>query len=107
MRKTLPPQDSDAVMVIPVTQKEVIVDKQVIETGKVRISKRISEHEELVDVHLFREEVVVERVPVSLFFEAPPPLRQQGDTMIIPVVREEIIIQKKYYWSKNYVSEKR
>ena len=95
MRKTDPSQDSDAAMVIPVIQEEINVDKQVIETGKVRISKRISEHEELVDVPLFREEVVVERVPVNLFVEEPPPVRQEGDTMIIPVVREEIIIQKR------------
>ena|SRR5688500_7182040 len=95
MRKTVPPQDSDAAMVIPVIQEEIIVDKQVIETGKVRISKRISGHEELVDVPLFREEVTVERVPVNLFVEEPPPVRQEGDTMIIPVVREEIIVQKK------------
>jgi uncharacterized protein (TIGR02271 family) len=94
-RKTVPPKTNEPAMVFPVIQEEVIVDKQVIETGKVRISKRISEHEELVDVPLFREEVVVERVPVNLFVEEPPPVRQEGDTMIIPVVREEIIIQKK------------
>lgn len=95
MRKTIPPQASKAAMVIPVIQEEIIVDKQVVETGRVRISKRISEHEELVDVPLFREEVSVERVPVNLFVEAQPPVRQEGDTMVIPVVREEIIIQKK------------
>ena len=94
-RKTIPPLANEPAMVIPVIQEEVIVDKQVIETGKIRISKRISEHKELVDVPLFREEVVVERVPVNLFVEEPPSVRQEGDTMIIPVVREEIIIQKK------------
>ena len=95
LRKTVSQQENEAAMVIPVIQEEVIVDKQVIETGKVRISKRISEHEELVDVPLFREEVTVERVPVNLFVEALPPVREEGDTIIIPVVREEIVIQKK------------
>ncbi len=82
-------------MVIPVIAEEIAVAKKVIESGKVRISKRISEHEELVDVPLFREEVRVERVPMNLFVEAPPPVRQEGDTMIIPVVEEQIVIQKK------------
>jgi uncharacterized protein (TIGR02271 family) len=82
-------------LVIPVIQEEVTVDKQVVETGIVRISKRISEHEELVDVPLYREEVSVERVPVNLFVEALPPVRHEGDTMIIPVVEEQIVIQKK------------
>jgi uncharacterized protein (TIGR02271 family) len=82
-------------MVIPVIAEQIAVGKQVVETGKVRISKRISEHEELVDVPLFREDVHVERVPVNLFVETLPPVRQEGDTMIIPVVEEQIVIQKK------------
>jgi len=82
-------------MVIPVIAEEIAVEKRVVESGKVRISKRISEHEELVDVPLFREEVRVERVPINLFVEALPAVRQEGDTMIIPVVEEQIVVQKK------------
>ena len=89
------PAASDQAMVIPVIQEEITVDKRVIETGRVRISKRISEREELVDVPILQEEVTVERVPVNLFVEAPPPVRQEGDTIIIPVVEEQIVIQKK------------
>jgi uncharacterized protein (TIGR02271 family) len=88
-------QTADGKMIIPVIAEEISVGKRVVESGKVRISKRISEHEELVDVPLFREEVRVERVPMNLFVEAPPPVRQEGDTMIIPVVEEQIVIQKK------------
>jgi uncharacterized protein (TIGR02271 family) len=82
-------------MVIPVIQEQVTFDKQVVETGQVRISKRIIEHEELVDVPLFREEVNVERVPVNQFVEVAPQVRQEGDTMIIPVVQEQIFYQKR------------
>jgi uncharacterized protein (TIGR02271 family) len=92
-RKAKPPVTEP--LVIPVIQEEVIVNKQVVETGKVRISKRISEHEELVDVPLLREEVAIERVPINLFVEQRPTVRQEGDTMIIPVVEERIFIQKK------------
>ena len=88
-------QTSGEKLVIPVIAEEITVGKKIIESGKVRISKRISEHEELVDVPLFREEVRVERVPINLFVEALPPVRQEGDTMIIPVVEEQIVIQKK------------
>jgi uncharacterized protein (TIGR02271 family) len=89
------PQIENEKMVIPVIQEEIIIEKQVVETGRVRISKRISEHEELVDVPLLAEEVSVERVPMNLFVEARPPVRQEGDTMIIPVVREQVIVQKR------------
>lgn len=82
-------------LIIPVIQEEVIVEKQVVESGKVRISKRISEREELIDVPLLREEVTVERVPRNLFVESAPPIRHEGDTMIIPVVEEQVVIQKR------------
>jgi uncharacterized protein (TIGR02271 family) len=88
-------QEDNAGMVIPVIQEQITFDKQVIESGKVRISKRIIEHEELVDVPLFREEVDVEHVPINQFVDAPPQVRQEGDTMIIPVVQEQIFYQKR------------
>lgn len=88
-------QEDNAGMVIPVIQEQITFDKQVIESGKVRISKRIVEHEELVDVPLFREEVDVEHVPINQFVDTPPQVRQEGDTMIIPVVQEQIFYQKR------------
>jgi uncharacterized protein (TIGR02271 family) len=88
-------QTDNPAMVIPVIQEEITIDKRVIETGKVRISKRISEHEELVDVPIFQEQVSVERIPMNLFVEAQPQVRQEGDTLIIPVVQEQVVIQKK------------
>jgi uncharacterized protein (TIGR02271 family) len=81
-------------MVIPVIQEELIVNKQLIETGKVRISKRVTEHEEVVDLPIFREEVSVERVPINKVVDALPPVRKEGDTMIIPVVQEQIVVHK-------------
>lgn len=80
---------------IPVIQEEIRVDKQVVETGKVRISKRVNEHEELIDEPLLREEVSVERIPINQFVDSPPQTRQEGDTLIIPILREEIILQKR------------
>lgn len=82
-------------LVVPVIAEELAVGKEVVETGRVRISKKISEREELVDVPLLKEEVRVERVPINLFIETLPPVRHEGDTMIIPVVEEQIVIQKK------------
>ena len=89
------PQTSGEQLIIPVIEEAIAVGKKVIEAGKVRISKRISEHEELVDVPLLHENVTVERVPINMYIDAPPPVRQEGDTMIIPVVEEQIVIQKR------------
>lgn len=81
--------------VFPVIQEEAVIDKRVVETGKVTITKKISEHEEIVDVPLFQEKVDVERVPINQVVQERPAVRQDGETMIIPVVQEQVFYQKR------------
>jgi stress response protein YsnF len=78
-------------------EEAAFLDKRVVETGKVRISKRISEREELIDEPLFREEVTVERVPINQYVDQPPQVRHEGDVMIIPVVQEQLVMQNGSY----------
>lgn len=88
-------QADNAAIVVPIIEEEVTFDKKIVETGKVRISKRISQHEQLIDVPFMREQVDVERVPINQVVDAAPLARQEGDTMIIPVVEEQIFYQKR------------
>lgn len=87
--------DAANATIIPVIHEEAVIEKRVVETGKVRISKRIREYEETIDEPLFREEVAVERIPINQVVEARPAVRQEGDTMIIPVVQEQVFVQKR------------
>jgi stress response protein YsnF len=48
-----------------------------------------------VDQPLHSEEVEVERVAINRFVEAPPPVRQEGDTTIIPLLEEVLIVEKR------------
>ena len=82
-------------MVIPIIEEEVTIEKHIVTTGKVNITKRVREHEEIVDVPTYKGEVNVNRVPVNMFVEKHPPIRQEGDTMIIPIVQEQIVMVKK------------
>jgi len=86
---------TDEKLVFPIIQEEAFLDKRVVETGKVRISKRISEHEQIIDEPLFREQVTVERVPVNQYVDLMPQVRHEGDMMIIPVVQEQLVVQKR------------
>ena len=79
--------------VIPVLQEQVTVGKRVVETGKVQISKTVTEDQTSVSIPLTREEYDVERIPVNQVVETPPPaLRYEGDTAIIPVLREVLVV---------------
>lgn len=78
-----------------VIHEQVQVDKKVVETGVVQIIKRVSEDRQVVDLPSSREEITVERVARNQYVETPPSVRYEGDTMIIPVLQEVIVTQKK------------
>lgn len=93
------PQDNDpgAVVeeqIIPVIEEAARVEKRVRETGRVRISKQVTEHFETVDEPLLREEVEIERVPIGRIVEEPTGIRHEGDLTIIPVFEERLVVQK-------------
>ncbi len=81
--------------VIPVIEEQVNVSKQTVETGRVHISKRVHTAEEIVDVPTAHEEIDVERVAVNRYVESAPEVRYEGDTTIIPVMREEAVVVKR------------
>ena len=82
---------------IPLLREEVNVEKKIIETGRVRISKVVKEDTEVLNLPTTIEQVKIERVPVNEIVESmPEPLRYEGDTIIIPVLQEVIVTEKKF-----------
>ena len=75
--------------------EELSVVKEKVETGRVRISTRTYEREALVDENLARERVQIETVPVGLRIDAVPEVRQEGDTTIVPVVEEVLVVERR------------
>jgi uncharacterized protein (TIGR02271 family) len=82
----------DEKIVLPVVQEELDVHKRIVETGGVRLRKIVREREEIVEEPLLREEVHVERVPVNRVIDSPVEMRQEGDTMIVPVLEEVVVV---------------
>jgi uncharacterized protein (TIGR02271 family) len=82
-------------LVVPVMVEELDVQKHKVEAGRVRISKVVREHEELVDEPLLREEVIIERVPINRFVEEAIPLRSEGDTIIVSLLEEVPVVEKR------------
>jgi len=79
-------------LVIPVIEETISVDKQVTTTGKIRIEKQVTETNEAVNISLQRDEYTIKRVPINKYVdEEAPQVRQEGDTMIIPVVKEVMV----------------
>jgi len=65
------------------------------ELGQVRIHKRVETVPVQAEGEVSRDEISVERVPIDRQVETPPPVRQEGDTLIIPVVEEVLVVEKR------------
>lgn len=80
--------------VIPVIVEQLRVDKEVRELGRVRITKTVEVRDEPVDVEFLRDEVSVERVEIGRPVDAPVSIRYEGDTLVLPVHEEILVLQK-------------
>jgi len=87
-------QDDDA-ETIPVIAEALRVEKRAIETGRVRVQKVVHEREEIVDEPLLREDVHVERVAINQPIATAPQVRYEGNTLIVPVVEEIVVVEKR------------
>jgi len=82
--------------VIPVLAEELSVDKKPVQTGGVRVNRRVVEHDETIEVPLVKEHVDVRRVLIDREVAGPLPVRRDGGTTIIPIVEEVLVVQKRY-----------
>lgn len=87
--------DDSLVDVIQVVEEVARITKREVETGRVRLHKTVREVEEPVEVVLRQEELEVERVPVGRVVPEAPAPRQEGDTTVIPVLEEVLVVEKR------------
>jgi uncharacterized protein (TIGR02271 family) len=80
---------------IPLAEEEMVVGTRDVERGRVVVRKRVETvpHEESIAVD--HDEVDVERVAVNRDVDEAPAIRHEGDTMIVPVVEEVLVVEKR------------
>lgn len=55
----------------------------------------MNETQETVDLPLVKEQVEVRHVPVGRWIEVPVSMRQEGDTIILPIMEEVLVVEKR------------
>ena len=80
---------------IPVVEERLNIDKQLVETGKFRIRKTVTEENVSETVPAYQENVRIERVELNQYVDAAPEVRTEGLTTIIPVVKEVLVVEKR------------
>ena len=91
------PFSEEETVVIPVIKEFLNVEKKVVETGKIHIKKSIINEEQDINIPLHSDNYQVERIAVKdKIFDEPPPIRNEGNKTIIPVVKEIVEVKKRY-----------
>lgn len=84
----------DAGTTIPIIEETLQVEKRVVETGTVRLHKRVQDYQETLDEPLIVRTFDVERVALNRPVESTPTVRQEGETTIYPLIEEQLVLKK-------------
>jgi uncharacterized protein (TIGR02271 family) len=90
----VPPDETEDV-VIPVIEEEVAAGTRAVKTGSVRVDKHVEKRIRKIAAPLLHEDVEVRHVPINRVVTEEPKVRKKGDTVIVPVVEEEIVVTKR------------
>ena len=86
---------SDDRQAIPLAEEILHVGKRQVTGAKVRVRTQVEQRTELAEIDLMREDVAVERVAIDREVATAPTVRHEGDTLVIPVVEEMMVLQKR------------
>lgn len=87
--------DAGGEVVIPLVAEELKIGREQVLTGGVRVHKKVEERAETIIEPILQEKVTVERVAVNRYVDSAPPVRYEGDVMIVPLVEEVLVIEKR------------
>ena len=91
----MPKSSERAEEIIPLVEEQTSIAKHKVPTGRVRIRTVVDEREAWIREELAREEATIERVPIDREVTETPEIRQEGDVLIVPVVEEVLVVEKR------------
>ncbi len=82
-------------LVVPILAEQLKISKEKVITGGVRIHKTVSERTETVNEPILQEQIEIERVAINSFVTEPPQVRYEGDVIIVPLLEEVLVVEKR------------
>jgi uncharacterized protein (TIGR02271 family) len=80
---------------IPLIEERLNVGIRKAETGTVQVHKKVVLEQVTREVPVVQEEMQVERVAMNQYVDTAPNVRYDGDTTIISVVKEVLVVEKR------------
>lgn len=87
--------EGDVRQTISLAAETLTVDKKLVTRGRVVVRKRVVTHDAVVDEPLAQEQLEVTRVPVNKLVEAAAAPHTEGDTTVIPLYEEVLVVEKR------------
>lgn len=84
---------ADQFIRVPIVEEALVVDKQLVEAARVRVTSTATGEEVSVREHLTSTSVRVERVPVDRLVDVAPLPRTEGPRTILSVT-EEVLVRR-------------
>jgi uncharacterized protein (TIGR02271 family) len=82
---------------IPLIAEEAYLTKSDVVTDHLRVVTTIDERQVLIEDVVERGDLHVERVPVDRSVTTAPDPRQEGDTLIVSIVEERLVVEKRLF----------
>ena len=102
MRQNAPCQNAEADQslsetTVPLLTEEIVLSRRKVETAVIRVATVTRTRDQVVAEPLTHERIEVEHVPVGRFVESAPPVREDGDVTIMPVMEEVIVTERRLF----------
>ena len=81
--------------VLTVAEEQLAISKRKVSEGAVRVRLETETFEDFAHAELQRGIVDVTRIEVGRLIDRVPETRTEGDTMIVPVVEEVLVVEKR------------
>ena len=89
------PRLEEQTEIVPIVEERLRVDKVERDQSRVVIRIKVSERTEYAELDLQGKAVVVERTPINRVVDAAPSVRREGDTLVVPVIEEIMVVEKR------------
>lgn len=85
-------ESHDELTRIALAEEQIGIEKREVERARVIVRKRVDTREEIAEAVLRQEDVTVERVPIGVEVEAPPPIREEAGVIVVPILEEQLVV---------------
>lgn len=89
--------DSDTERRIPLFEEQLDIAKVETVSDRVRVTTHVETRDVIVEDQVERGTLTIERIAVDRMVDEAPAPRHEGDTLIVSVVEERLVVEKRLF----------